>query len=755
MVIGIRAADDASQRHLLSRASTVGLLMRHCVNIGVALIALAEPGSGATAAGRVVLAGVLGWSLFRVATRSHGRATMTVDLGVTLAVCLAIPHLTQDPAFHLTNSAPQAIAGTAVVSFAVSLPAALTAPMTIAIAVAYAAGTAQVSGWGQVGSVLAVYYFALQWGTAAVIRGMLLRAATAVDRARRARETAETAREVEEAVRTFEREQLALLHDTAASTLLIVGQGTDLPPERLAAQARRDLELLSDGPWRGGSTPVELVGALRTATAFARTPTLFDGHGRLWVSGDIAQAVIAATREAMNNVDRHAHARRVRIVAADASIEIIDDGIGFDPAAAAAGHGLAESIAGRMVRVGGTAEVISAPGAGTTVALTWTAARPTAAPVQVEEREQSIDRMRVLYAWALTLYAVANLVTTVPYGISHAGHPVAQAVLAVVAGTCALLALPPARRRIPLPVWLGPVVLAAVMVVQMMLLAPEQLGTQADWTQGGIGWCVLPWVLQMSTRRAAGVLVGVWVLGGVLEICRHPIGDAVVNVGLGTASILGVQLFALVFDGLMRDAAAAIHADVTAHRGLVVSERIARAVAEDYRRRYARLVDNVVPLLQRLGDGEPVSESLRREARAESRRMRTLFDQSRVFDHPVMRRLRPVIDAADAEGIDVSVDLGGVLPPLGENAADELVEPLRTALSADQSGAHLVVSATHGAVTMSLVCRDVADPHALECALTALGGQVIVSGGTVWLIIDGEGDRPRSPAVSPHDRSSG
>lgn len=727
--------------------------MRHCVNLGVALIALAEPGSGLTATGRVLLAGVLGWSSFRVATRSQGRGVTAVDLGVTLTVCLAIPHLTADPAFHLTNSAPQAIAGTAVVSFAVSLPATYTAPMTALIAAAYATGTAQVIGWDQIGSVLAVYYFALQWGTAALIRGMLLRAAAAVDRARRGREAAETARQVEEAVRTFEREQLALLHDTAASTLLVVGQGTELPPERLAAQARRDLELLRDGPWRGASAPVELVGALRTATAFARTPTEFRGRDRLWVAGNVAQAVIAATREAMNNVDRHAHTSCARIVVEAASVTIVDHGVGFDPAAAVGGHGLAESIRGRMHRVGGTAEVTSAPGAGTTVVLAWTSVRPAAAPVRPEAHEGAVDRMRLLYAWALTLYAVANLGTTVPYAVSQAGRPAVQAALAAVAGTCALLASPAVRIRLALPEWAGPSVLAAVMVVQTAMLAPEQLGTQADWAQGGIGWCAMPWVLRMPVRRAAGVLVGLWVLGGVLEICRHPVSDAVVNIGLGTASILGVQLFALAFDGLMRDAAAAIDADVTTHRRLAVRERVAQAVAEDYRRRYARLVDNVVPLLQRLGDGEPVTETVRREARAESRRMRTLFDQSRVFAHPVMRELRPVIDDADAAGIDVSVDLGGELPPLPEGAADALVLSLRTALSVEQSGAHVVVSAAEGRVTMSVVCRGVTDPQALEGALTAHGGDVIVSDRTVWLIIDGAGDATRSTVTNR--RSSG
>ncbi|BCI50929.1 hypothetical protein NIIDNTM18_02070 [Mycolicibacterium litorale] len=710
--------------------------MRHCVNGGVAAIALAEPESGVSGTGRWLLGGVLVWALVRAATRSQRHTLTAIDFAVTLAVCLGIPELTTDPAFYMTNSAPQAIAGTAVVSFAVSLPAAATAAMTVAIAAAYATGTAGVTGWDDVWSVLAVYYFALQWVTASMIRAMLLRVAAAVDRARRGREAAQMARQVDEAVRNFEREQLALLHDTAASTLLMVGQGVDLPPDRLAAQAGRDLELLRDGPWHHRSAPVELIGQLRALTTLARTPAVVDGVGPRWVDSRIAQAVLAATREAINNVDRHARAGRIRIVPEDGLVSVIDDGIGFDPARVGAGHGLAESITARMRRAGGGAEVISAPGAGTTVVLRWSPGPAASAPADAVQPDGSIERMRLIYAWALTGYAVANLVTTVPYAVAYAGHPVAQIVLAAVAGTCAVLAVPACRGRVPLPMWFGPAVLTAVLIAQIMLLAPEQIGTQADWTQGGIGWCVVLWVLSTRIPRAAGILVGVWVVGGILEICRNPVSDAVVNVGLGTASILGVQLFALIFDGLMREAAADVEADVTAQNRVVVSERIARAVAEDYRRRYARLVDNVVPLLQRLSEGEVVSEAMQREARAESRRLRVLFDQSRTFSHPVMRRLRPVIDRADAAGVDVVVDVSSDLPALDGDAAEALIEPLDTALSTGMSSAHVVIGASEDALNMSVVCRDVVDPTALAAKIRSAGGQVIVDGRTVWVIVE-------------------
>ncbi|KUI25817.1 hypothetical protein AU196_22350 [Mycobacterium sp. IS-1742] len=720
----------------MRRAATVGLLMRHCVNAGVAVIALADPASGVAPAGRWLLAGVLLWSLLRAVTRSQAYVVTAIDFGVTLAVCAAIPLLVSDPGFYLTNSAPQAIAGTAVVSFAVSLPASVTLPMTVGIAAAYAAGTAEVVGSEQVWSVLAVYYFALQWVTASLIRAMLLHVAGTVDSARRAREAAQLAREIDEAVRAFEREQLALLHDTAASTLLMVGQGADLPPERLAAQARRDLDVLRQGPWPAIPARVDVVGALRTVVAHARTPTRLEGPEHLWIDGEVAHAVTAAAREALNNVDRHARATQARVVIGDTSVSVIDDGVGFDPSGASSGHGIAESVSARMTRAGGSASIRSAPRAGTSVVLTWSPP-PDAPPTPpVADPDGLIDRVRLIYATALTAYAVANLVATVPYGVALAGHPTAQTALGIVAGICALLALPARRGRPWIPVWLNLTALAGVMVTQMMLLAPEKIGTQADWVQGGVGWCVLLQVLPMPRRRGVTILTGFWLAAAAVEIWRYPTADALVNIGLGTASILGVQLFALMFDGLMRDAAADVHADVAAHRRLVVAERVAGAVADDNRRRYADLIAAVVPLLQRLSDGEPVTESMQREARAESRRLRALFDQSKTFANPILRRLRPAIDAAEARGVDVTVDTGGALPPLDDAAAAALAVPLDTVLSADISSAHVVLGTAGDSVTLSVVCRGVADPNPLAAAVTGQGGDVVVTDDTVWLIVE-------------------
>ncbi len=83
--------------------------------------------------------------------------------------------------------------------------------------------------------------------------------------------------------------------------------------------------------------------------------------------------LVNLVREAASNAVRHGRARRITLRAVrrdDAvALAITDDGAGFDPAAAAPGHGLANMRA-RAAALGGTLHVESSPGHGTRIVLT-------------------------------------------------------------------------------------------------------------------------------------------------------------------------------------------------------------------------------------------------------------------------------------------------------------------------------------------------------------------------------------------------
>jgi signal transduction histidine kinase len=55
------------------------------------------------------------------------------------------------------------------------------------------------------------------------------------------------------------------------------------------------------------------------------------------------------------------------------TVRVVDRGCGFDTAMPSTGFGLPWSVVARMRAVGGGTRVLSAPGDGTTVQLTWPA----------------------------------------------------------------------------------------------------------------------------------------------------------------------------------------------------------------------------------------------------------------------------------------------------------------------------------------------------------------------------------------------
>jgi signal transduction histidine kinase len=88
-----------------------------------------------------------------------------------------------------------------------------------------------------------------------------------------------------------------------------------------------------------------------------------------------AEEVVAlrVVQEGLTNVRRHAGAHHVRVgLACGAGVLVVnvaDDGAGFDAAGSRTGFGLA-GMRARAEEIGGTVEITSAPGEGTTVTTT-------------------------------------------------------------------------------------------------------------------------------------------------------------------------------------------------------------------------------------------------------------------------------------------------------------------------------------------------------------------------------------------------
>jgi signal transduction histidine kinase len=173
------------------------------------------------------------------------------------------------------------------------------------------------------------------------------------------------------------------LHDRPLQMLEYIAAGgyRDAPDlehlRAVAAAAAGELREFIDGrdaPAGGG-----LVASLEEAVTDAQllapglTVRLIIGVVEEEPDANVVGGLAAATREALTNVRRHAHAREATVRCAVAHgavvVRIEDDGSGFTPGPRSAGRGIRGSLMRRLRDLGGSASIDSAPGRGTVVRL--------------------------------------------------------------------------------------------------------------------------------------------------------------------------------------------------------------------------------------------------------------------------------------------------------------------------------------------------------------------------------------------------
>lgn len=187
----------------------------------------------------------------------------------------------------------------------------------------------------------------------------------------------------------------SFIHDHILSALIAVANG--LPDrEALRDSARQALDSLSTettvaSPVAARTLLNDVAGCVGAMAGDIRTDVLLAGEHE--IPPEVAQAITEATLEAVRNSLRHAGddavVTRTVTLTSDAcgvTIEVNDNGCGFDPTVAGRGrHGVSGSIVTRMQDVDGHATVDSAPGEGACVTLRW-------CPVRGEADRQRPER---------------------------------------------------------------------------------------------------------------------------------------------------------------------------------------------------------------------------------------------------------------------------------------------------------------------------------------------------------------------------
>ncbi|MDG4795975.1 ATP-binding protein [Micromonospora sp. WMMD1082] len=300
------------------------------------------------------------------------------DVALTGAACLAIPVLVAPEVLPGEASWIAVLASTTVINAQATAPARWSIPAGLLVTTAYATG-AHTAGQPTEARAHAATLLAQIACTAmmtAVMRRRIGRADNAFLANQRAARNALIARTAREA----ERQQNRDLHDTVLATLTMVGQGavpggSTALRERCAADLRT-LATLAEAR----SVPHDATARLdeRLREVRARMPGLrvTADLPPCTVAAAVAEAIAESTHAVLSNVARHAPGARatlrLRQFAGTVTVEVGDDGPGFDPATVPAHrYGLRESVRGRMATVGGRVDIDSAPGHGARIRLEW------------------------------------------------------------------------------------------------------------------------------------------------------------------------------------------------------------------------------------------------------------------------------------------------------------------------------------------------------------------------------------------------
>jgi signal transduction histidine kinase len=136
------------------------------------------------------------------------------------------------------------------------------------------------------------------------------------------------------------------------------------------AAALDDLRDLARGIYPPLLADNGLTAALEAQARKLAVPVSVDAGDLGRFSQDVEAAIYFSCLEALQNVTKYADASQVRISLARSNgrlaFAVTDDGVGFDPASASHGTGL-QGIADRLDALGGTFEILSSVGQGTTI----------------------------------------------------------------------------------------------------------------------------------------------------------------------------------------------------------------------------------------------------------------------------------------------------------------------------------------------------------------------------------------------------
>ncbi len=371
------ASAGPAERELAQFARRYAVVSRTAIVVGCGLLGLVIVPRTSLPLAAGCVAALIGWSGIWAAAilRRPGTWLLVADVSVLCLVAAGQGWLVPAHAEADGTSWILAVVSMTVVSYQWHAKPLAGAVAAAALFAAYVTGAQLVAGRDRMSWLPTALWIFAEAGLSRGLYHLVQRGGRRSDAQLAARERARSARDVSRARRASEREYLTTLHDTAASTLLMVGMGAAHGPEPwLAEQARRDLAAIHR-PALPAGTGTSLTTLI--AEAIRRCPLLVhhDPLPPATLPAGPALAIRDSVVEALRNVARHARTREAFLTLTPGRplvVEVRDAGCGFDSGNVPPHRrGITESITGRMSRAGGRGYVRSAPGQGTVVRLEW------------------------------------------------------------------------------------------------------------------------------------------------------------------------------------------------------------------------------------------------------------------------------------------------------------------------------------------------------------------------------------------------
>jgi signal transduction histidine kinase len=481
----------------------------------------------------------------------------------------------------------------------------------------------------------------------------------------------------------------AFLHDSVLATLSAAASQRD--PRSAARMARTTLEVLTDSRHRSGPRPLHIPFRRAVADAERQFAPLrhqvdidFTAIDSVELPPDVADALVTATLQAIENSITHAGSGAHRAVTTERTarggvrITVTDDGRGFDPEGVAQERlGVRLSIVERMENVGGNADVLSSPGNGTTVGLSWS---PIGASPG-DDRQSFGMQIELIPRRRLYRILGAFIVVAILAAIAEAAL-VSRAVGPVIAAVLGLMLLPglirgartgTMRNR---TAWGMAAVGLVLCCTATIGLDPDVLNavTISWYTCGMLAGCVMVW---MAGHRAPPLVVVV-ALAAQITLWAGPTGA----IRLGFAGEIVLIVAGVMMYRTLTAVTTAADAAAVRHRRIAAWQNERHAFDRQRQQRLGRVTATAGPMLRHIIDHDGLlTATAQRECRVLEQALR---DEIR-GRHLLNDAMRNVIAMHRRRGAEVQVLDDGGLDTIDQATLDDVLDDAASRLEPVQA----------------------------------------------------------------------